>query len=102
MKKCNVSRIASAVVLLAVFSLAVSIPGAAFAFDLTQGAENALALVKIVVIIVILISAVMAFLKHQIAVTIGVIIVGCVLYTITTPGLPEKVGTGILKLIGGE
>lgn len=102
MKNSKVSRLAPIVVMLSIFTLAVFIPGVAFAFDPTQGAKNTLEFIKIVVMIVILISAIMAFLKHQVAVTISVIIIGSILYTITTPGLPEKIGTGILKLIGGE
>lgn len=102
MKKLKFLRPVPIVVLLAIFIFAVSIPGVAFAFDPTQGAKNTLEFFKIIVMIVILISAVMAFLRHQVAVTIAVILVGSILYALTTPGLPEKVGTGILKLVGGE
>jgi hypothetical protein len=49
-----------------------------------------------------IVSAITAFLKHQLAVTIGVVIIGSIIYAATTPGVPEKIGSGLLKLVGGE
>lgn len=77
-------------------------PSGALAFDVEQGAKDTLDVVKIVVIIIIAVSAITAFLRHQIAVTVSIIVVGCILLAATTPGVAEKVGAGIIKLVGGE
>ena len=80
----------------------VLIPSGAMAFDVQKGAKDTLDVVKIVVVIIIAVSAITAFMKHQIAVTVSIIVVGCILLAATTPGVAEKVGAGIIKLVGGE
>jgi len=98
----NISKFVPVAVLAAFLLLIIFIPENAFAFDPKKGLTETLDLFKIGLIIVMVASALMAFLRHQLAITIGVIIIGCIIYAATTPGVPEKIGSGILKLFGGE
>ena len=95
-------NILPAAAMLALFILIISTPSTALAFDPKKGLTDTLDLAKVGLIIVMVVSAITAFLKHQLAVTIGVVIIGSIIYAATTPGVPEKIGSGLLKLVGGE
>ncbi|WP_338826318.1 hypothetical protein MTBGP_11270 [Moorella thermoacetica] len=90
--------------LLAILAFAGSVlaPNIAYAYDLKAGAQNLLDLAKIAVMIGILIGAMLAYFKSQVATMIVIIIVGAVLIAITTPGLLDSVGKAIVALFGGS
>ena len=95
-------NILPAAAMLALFILIISAPSTALAFDPKKGLTDTRDLAKVGLIIVMVVSAITAFLKHQLAVTIGVVVIGSIIYAATTPGVPEKIGSGLLKLVGGE
>lgn len=86
-------------IMLAVFL--VLAPNVAMAFDLEKGAEDTLGLVKKIVIIAVLLAAIWTFFKRELVAAVVIIVVGALLLAMTTPGLMESVGKGIVNLLGG-
>lgn len=95
-------RLGPALLAALVFAAAVLAPDIAYAYDLKAGATSVLDLVKIVVMIAVLLGAIMAFFKNQVAAMLVIISIGAVLIAITTPGLMESIGKAIITLIGGN
>jgi hypothetical protein len=84
------------------FAGAVLAPSIAYAYDLKAGAQSILDLAKILVMIGVLVGAMWAFFKNQVAAMIVIIIVGAVLIAITTPGVMDSIGKAVVALFGGS
>jgi len=95
-------RLGPALLAALAFAGAALAPDIAYAYDLKAGAMNVLDLVKIVVMIAVLVGAIMAFFRNQVAAMLVIITVGTVLLAITTPGLMENIGKAVISLLGGS
>jgi len=88
-------------VLLLLVVFGTVIPDQAFAFDLNKGADDALALMKKIVLIVMLVSATATFLKHQMVAAVVIVIVGSIILATTSLDTLASIGRGLLNLVGG-
>ncbi|MGB9781839.1 MAG: hypothetical protein ACPLXA_02595 [Moorellaceae bacterium] len=84
------------------FAGGVLAPNIAYAYDLKAGAQSILDLAKILVMIGVLVGAMWAFFKNQVAAMMVIIIVGAVLIAITTPGIMDSIGKAVVALFGGS
>lgn len=97
----NLLRLTMIVFMLS-FAFGLVGPEPAYAFDLQKGAQDTLALMKTVVLIVMLVAATTTFLRHQMVAAVVIVIVGAIVLAVTTPGLLETIGRGLLNLVGGD
>lgn len=96
-KKPHLMHIALIVLLLAVVFGAIP----AYAYDLDKGADDTLNFFKKVVLIVMIVGAIVTFLKHQMVAVVVIVITGSVLLAATSPKVLQDIGEAIIDIVGG-